>query len=123
MTFTHHWPGRAALFAAALLAGGPNWAADPVTQAVQGSGRAGSQASAQSAQAVGGSARATLAVSAIPLAVGGSALATAGQASTAAAGAWLAAGVPLPLTDETITVTPPAQALREGAPAQAPVGR
>lgn len=93
-------------------------AQDLAGQAFRASGRATSQASANTAQAVGASGRATLAVSAIPVAVGGSVLATAGQASAVAAqalvqGASVPPGTPLPVTEEVITVMPPAQALQQ----------
>ncbi len=115
----------AALKSLALLAACavlPVWADDPVSPAIQGSVRSLFAASGHSVMAVGNLVGATLAVSAVPLAIGGSALTTLGEASTAASGILAAPGAPLPVTDEVITVTPPAKALQQG-PAAVPSTR
>lgn len=71
-------------------------------------------ASGHAVMAVGNLVGATFAVSAVPLAIGGSALTTLGEASTAVSGSLATRGAPLPVTDEIITVTPPAKALQQG---------
>ncbi len=98
------------------------WADSPASQAAQGSIRSVFAASGHAVMAVGNLVGATLAVSAVPLAIGGSALTTLGEASTAASGILAAPGAPLPVTDEVITVTPPAKALQQG-PAAVPSTR
>lgn len=114
-----------ALLAAVLLAGLPAWADDPLTRALQASGRASAQAAGSVALGVSALGNATLAVSAVPLAMAGTVLTAAGQASTAAAGSSLPsavpAGVPLPITDEVITVRPPRVALGQPAAPAAPI--
>ncbi len=131
MPFSLPKPSHFRVLAASLLLLAVSAAAQSQPQplavdAVQGFSRAGSQASAHAAQAAGASLRASVAVSAVPLAVAGSALTALGQASSAVAGAAVEAagpiGTPLPVTDEVITVVPPAQALRQPA-LDAPVAR
>ncbi len=112
------------LLALATLVAAPAWADSPASQAAQGSIRSLFAASGHAVMAVGNVVGATLAVSAVPLAIGGSVLTTLGQASTAASGALATPGAPLPVTDEVISVTPPAQALRSGdKPAADPLAR
>lgn len=83
----------------------------------QTSVQASAQASANAAQAIAASGRATLALSAVPLSMAGAVLNTAGGVSAAAARDSLqAAGGPLPITEETITVVPPDVALRPREP-------
>lgn len=95
------------------------WAENPASQGIQGSIRSLFAASGHSVMAVGNVVGATLAVSAVPLAIGGSVLTTLGQASAAASDALGTPGAALPISDEVITVTPPARALQQ-APAAVP---
>lgn len=81
------------------------------------------QSAAHSGASVAASGKATSAASAIPLSVGGAALSVGGAVSMGAADASARAAVtpigkPLEITDETITVTPPNEALKpKGKPA------
>lgn len=96
------------------------------THSGQASGNAaqsGSHASASAGHSIAASGQVTSAVSAIPLAIGGLVSGTAGAVSSQAArGSAQAAtapiGTPLEITDETITVMPPNEALKK--PAKAP---
>lgn len=87
-------------------------------QAVGNSAQASGHASASAGHAIAASGQATLGVSAIPLAIGGVVSGTAGAISSQAAhGSARAAtapiGTPLDITDETITVMPPNEALKQ----------
>jgi hypothetical protein len=88
-------------------------------QAVGHSGKASAHASGSAAHAIAASGKTTSAVVAVPLSVGGAVLSTAGAVSMAVGGqlstAASAAPGPLPITEETITTTPPDQALRATA--------
>ena len=91
-------------------------------QAIRESIQASGHASAAAGNAIAASGRAVLGLSAVPLAIGGSVLGTAGAVSGAAAGELARAanapiGTPLEITDETITVMPPDQALKPAQPA------
>lgn len=83
------------------------------TEAVKASGHA----SASAAHGIAASGKVTSAAAAIPLAIGGAVLSGAGALSTGAAQDLSKAsatpiGAPLEVTDETITVVPPDQALK-----------
>ncbi len=100
-------------FALPARAQGTSNADIAVRQGVQASGLA----SGSAAHSLAASGQASLAVSAVPLrasqgvaASGGAASGAAAQASVNAASA--PAGGPLPVTDQTITVIPPDQALK-----------
>lgn len=80
--------------------------------------QSGSHASASAGHSIAASGQVTSAVSAIPLAIGGLVSGTAGALSSQAArGSAQAAtapiGTPLEITDETITVMPPNEALKK----------
>jgi hypothetical protein len=84
-----------------------------VNEAVQSSGHA----SASAAHSIAASGQVTSAVSAVPLSVSGAALGSAGAVSAGAArdsmrAATAPIGTPLVVTDETITVIPPNEALK-----------
>ncbi len=115
-----------ALLAASLLTSLPARADDPLTRALQASGRASAQAAGSVALGVSALGNATIAVSTVPLALAGTVLTAAGQASTAVAGSSLPGtvpvGLPLPITDEVITVRPPSAALAQPAAPAAPIG-
>ncbi|MDR2239503.1 MAG: hypothetical protein LBE33_03590 [Zoogloeaceae bacterium] len=86
-------------------------------QAAKHSGAASANASGSAAHSIAASGQATSAVMAVPLSVGGVALSTAGAVSIGVAGgsmkaATASAGKPLEITDETITVIPPNEALK-----------
>lgn len=87
--------------------------------ALQDSGQAIQHSGASAAHAIAASGRVTLGVSAVPLAIGGASLSTVGaisagmaQDSARAASTPRAIGQPLEITNETITITPPDEALR-----------
>ena len=89
-------------------------------QAIGNSAQASGHASASVAHAIGASGQATLGVSAIPLAIGGvvsgAAGAVSGQAArNSAQAASTPIGTPLDITDETITIMPPNEALKKEA--------
>lgn len=91
-------------------------------QAVLNSGQSSAHASASAGHSIAASGQVTSAVSAIPLAIGGLVSGTAGAVSSQAArGSTRAAtapiGTPLDITDETITVMPPNEALKQPAKA------
>lgn len=82
--------------------------------------QSGSHASASAGHAIAASGQATLGLSAVPLASGGLISGTAGAVSSQAArGSAQAAtapiGKPLDITDETITIMPPNEALKKPA--------
>lgn len=84
-----------------------------VNEAVQASGHA----SASAAHSIAASGQVTSAVSAVPLSIGGVALGVAGAVSAGAArdsmrAATAPIGTPLVITDETVTVVPPNEALK-----------
>ncbi|MBI5277808.1 MAG: hypothetical protein HY854_15255 [Burkholderiales bacterium] len=113
---------------AAASSGAPGADATLSGAAVRDSVQASGHASASAAHAIAASGRATLGVLAIPLGISGTVSAAAGAASTAAAmdsarAANLPIGTPLEITDETITVTPPDQALRAAPPPLPAQGR
>jgi len=89
-----------------------------VGQALFGASQASAQVSASVAQALVASGQVTSAALAVPLFVSGAVFGSAATASTAAARDLMRAasappiGTPLPITDETITVVPPNEALR-----------
>lgn len=94
-------------------------------RAATDSGRASAHASGSAAHGIAASGQATSAVVAVPLSVGGAVMGTLGDASTGAAQASLKAarrpaGAPLELTDETLTIMPPNQALNMPATPPAP---
>ena len=96
-------------------------------QAVGNSAQASAHASASAGHAIAASGQATLGVSAIPLAIGGVVSGTAGAVSSQAAqssarAATAPIGTPLDITDETITVMPPNEALKEKKPQPADKG-
>lgn len=106
--------------AACLAAAGSASAADNTHsgQAVGNAAQSGSHASASAGHSIAASGQVTSAVSAIPLSVGGAVLSAGGAVSMGAAhGSAQAAskpiGAPLEITDETITVMPPNEALKE----------
>ena len=99
--------GLFAALASSGCAGSTSNASVAVKQSVQASGLASSGA----AHALAASGQAALAVSSVPLAVSGAVLSGAAKASMNAASA--PAGTALPLTDQTITVIPPNQALKK----------
>lgn len=89
-------------------------------QAIKNSAQASAHASGSAAHAIAASGQATLGVSAIPLAIGGVVSGTAGAISSQAArdsarAATSPIGKPLDITDETITVMPPDEALKKPA--------
>jgi len=91
-------------------------------RAVRSAVTASGNLSKSAAQSIAASARATLAVSAVPLASGGVVLGSTGAASAAAARDSMRAanapiGTPLEITDETIMVMPPNEALKPRDPA------
>ena len=93
-------------------------------QAVTNAVQSGSHASASAGHSIAASGQVTSGVSAIPLAIGGVVSGTAGALSAQAAhGSAKAAtapiGTPLDITDETITVMPPDEALKNDKPAPA----
>lgn len=103
----------ATLLASSAFAAGP-------THSGQASGNAaqsGSHASASAAHSIAASGQVTSAASAIPLAIGGvvsgAAGAVSGQAARSSAQAATAPiGTPLDITNETLTVMPPDEALK-----------
>jgi hypothetical protein len=104
--------GLCAAFAGTGCAGSTSNASVAVQQSVQASGLASSSA----AHALAASGQAALAVSSVPLAIGGVVLSGAGAASMGAAKASMniaSAPAALPVTDQTITVIPPSQALQK----------
>lgn len=115
---------------ASLISAGAAIAADNTHsgQAVGNSARAGSHASASAGHSIAASGQVTSAASAIPLSIGGAALSVGGAVSVGVAqdSARAAAspiGTPLKITDETITVMPPNEALKVKKEAQKPVGK
>lgn len=85
--------------------------------------QSGSHASASAGHSIAASGQVTSGISAIPLAIGGIVSGTAGAVSSQAArGSATAAtspiGKPLDITDETITVMPPNEALKKPAQPQ-----
>lgn len=107
-----------------LLAASPAVFAADQTHSGQASANAvqsGSHASASAGHSIAASGQVTSGISAIPLAIGGIVSGTAGAVSSQAArGSARAAaiGTPLEITDETITVMPPNEALKKPAPPQ-----
>ena len=92
-------------------------------QAAGNSVQASAHASASAGHAIAASGQATLGVSAIPLAIGGIVSGTAGAVSAhAARGSAQAAtrpiGAPLDISDETITIMPPDEALKNDKPSR-----
>jgi len=90
-------------------------------QASANAAQSGSHASASAGHSIAASGQVTSAASAIPLAIGGvvsgAAGAVSGQAARSSAQAATAPiGTPLDITDETITVMPPNEALKKEAP-------
>lgn len=90
-------------------------------RAVNEGSQASGHASGSAAYSIVASGQATSAVMAVPLAIGGSAVESAGATSTAAArdsmrAATTPIGTPLPITDETVTVVPPNEALKKRPP-------
>ncbi len=91
------------------------------THSGQASGNAvqsGSHASASAGHSIAASGQVTSAISAIPLAIGGLVSGTAGAVSnqtarSSAQAATAPIGTPLDITDETITVMPPNEALKK----------
>jgi hypothetical protein len=84
-----------------------------INEGVQSSGHA----SASAAHSIAASGQVTSAVIAVPLSVGGAVLGSAGAVSAGAArdsmkAATTPIGTPLDITDETITVVPPNEALK-----------
>lgn len=97
-------------------------------QAVANSAQAGSHASASAGHSIAASGQVTSAASAIPLSIGGAALSVGGAVSIGVAqdSARAAAspiGAPLKITDETITVMPPNEALKVKKEPSKPVGK
>ena len=95
-------------------------------QAVGNSIQAGSRAGASIGHSIAASGQVTSAVSAIPLSIGGAALSVGGAVSVGAArdsarAATAPIGTPLKITDETITVMPPNEALKKNKEAKPPV--
>ncbi|MDD4928505.1 MAG: hypothetical protein PHP85_04430 [Gallionella sp.] len=91
-------------------------------QASENALQSGSHASASAAHSIAASGQVTSAASAIPLSIGGVVSGTAGAVSGQAAhvSAHSATGpTPLDITDETITVMPPDEALKKPAAKQA----
>ncbi|MEO5340383.1 MAG: hypothetical protein H7837_07700 [Magnetococcus sp. MYC-9] len=89
-------------------------------KAVQESGRASGHASGSAAHSIAATGQLTSAASAVPLSVGGAILGATGAASTGVAGgsrqmAGQSPGAPLPISDETVTVIPPNEALHPKA--------
>jgi hypothetical protein len=87
-------------------------------QAAKASAEASGHASASAAHALVGSGQVVSAAASVPLAIGGAALTSAGSASTAAAkglqqAAVAPAGKPLKITEESMTIIPPDQALKQ----------
>lgn len=83
--------------------------------------QSGSHASASVGHSIAASGQVTSAASAIPLAIGGVVSGTAGAISGQAAhnsarAATAPIGTPLDITDETITIMPPNEALKKEAP-------
>jgi len=96
-----------------VFAAGDTESGRAVNEAVQSSGHA----SASAAHSIAASGQVTSAVSAVPLSVSGAALGSAGAVSAGAArdsmrAATAPIGTPLEITDETITVIPPNEALK-----------
>ena len=86
-------------------------------QAVNNSAKASGHASGSAAHSIAASGQVTSAVLAVPLSMGGAALVTSGAVSMGVAhdsmkAATAPIGTPLVITDETITVIPPNQALQ-----------
>lgn len=86
-------------------------------RSVNETAKASGHASASAAHSIAASGQVTSAVSAIPLSVGGAVLGSAGAVSTGAARDSMNAaaspiGTPLEVTNETITVIPPNEALK-----------
>jgi hypothetical protein len=112
----------AALLAALAFLAGPALADESLSgHAIRESIQASGHASAAVAHGLAASGRAVVGVSAVPLAIGGSVLGSAGGLSAAAAGESARAanapiGTPLEITDETITVMPPNEALKARQP-------
>lgn len=102
-----------------VLAAGQNHSGQASANAAQ----SGSHASASAAHSIAASGQVTSALSAIPLAIGGLVSGTAGAVSGQAAhnsaqSAAAPIGTPLDITDETITVMPPNEALKKPEAAQ-----
>lgn len=107
------------LAVAVLIQSGHAFAGDDTHggQAVSNAVQASGHASASAAHSVAASGQVTSAASAMPLSIGGAVLISGGVASVGAAhGSMKAAtspvGKPLKITDESITVTPPNEALK-----------
>jgi hypothetical protein len=112
---------RGAAFVCSLALVAPNVHAEDqadVGQALFGASQASAQVSASVAQALVASGQVTSAALAVPLSISGAVFGSAATASTAAARDSMRAaaappiGTPLPITNETITVVPPNEALR-----------
>lgn len=92
-------------------------------RAVQASGQAASNIGTSAAHGVAASGQAASGIAAVPLSAAGVVSGVAGAASMDAAGASANAAsaplgtTPLPVTNETITVIPPNEALKARAPA------
>lgn len=98
------------------------FAADPTHsgQASANAAQSGSHASASAGHSIAASGQVTSAISAVPLAIGGLVSGAVGAASSQAArssaqAATAPIGTPLEITDETITVMPPNEALKKPA--------
>ncbi|MDD2884814.1 MAG: hypothetical protein PHT48_07220 [Dechloromonas sp.] len=88
------------------------------SRAISESGQASTHASASAAHSIVASGQVVSAAAAVPLSIGGAVLGSAGTASTAAARDSMRAptapiGTPLHVTDETVTVIPPNEALKK----------
>lgn len=82
-------------------------------KAVENASKAGSHASASAAHSIAASGQVTSAASAVPLAIGGSVGAVSGQlANESMRAATAPIGTPLQITDETLTIVPPNEALK-----------
>jgi hypothetical protein len=106
----------------ALMTSSAVFAADQTHsgQASANAVQSGSHASASAGHSIAASGQVTSAASAIPLAIGGLVSGTAGAVSSQAArdsarAATAPIGKPLEITDETITVMPPDEALKKPA--------
>lgn len=97
-------------------------------QAVANFAQAGSHASASAGHSIAASGQVTSAASAIPLSIGGAVLSAGGAVSIGVAqdsarAATSPIGTPLKITDETITVMPPNEALKVKKEPPKPVGK
>ncbi len=92
-------------------------------QAINNAVQSGSHASASAGHSIAASGQVTSGISAIPLAIGGVVSGAAGAISSQAAhglsqAATAPIGTPLDITNETITVMPPDEALKNDKPAE-----